>query len=163
MLLYAILLLLLGIVLVLMEAFVPSGGILGVLAAIVLVSSLIFAFKESDGVGFAFLGIVVICVPGVVIFGLKIFPKTPIGRRVILKPSVESPEERGKAGISDEDFSHLQGKVGKTTTPLRPSGIIEINDERYSAVAEGELIDKDVEIIVVKVEGNSVVVEPRET
>jgi len=163
MLLYAILLLLLGIVLVLMEAFVPSGGILGVLAAIVLVSSLIFAFKESDGVGFAFLGIVVICVPGVVIFGLKIFPKTPSGRRVILKPSVESPEERGKAGISDEDFSHLQGKVGKTTTPLRPSGIIEINDERYSAVAEGELIDKDVEIIVVKVEGNSVVVEPRET
>ena len=163
MLLYAILLLLLGIVIVLMEAFIPSGGILGVLAAIVLVSSLIFAFKESDGVGFAFVGIVVVCVPALVIFGLKIFPKTPIGRRVILKPSVESVEERGKAGVSDEDFSHLQGKVGKTVTPLRPSGIIEINDERYSAVTEGELIDKDVEIIVVKIEGNSVVVEPRES
>ena len=163
MLLYAILLLLLGIVIVLMEAFIPSGGILGVLAAIVLVGSLIFAFKESDGVGFAFVGIVVVCVPAVVILGLKIFPKTPIGRRVILKPSVESVEERGKAGVSDEDFSHLQGKVGKTVTPLRPSGIIEINDERYSAVTEGELIDKDVEIIVVKIEGNSVVVEPRET
>ena len=163
MLLYAILLLLLGIVLVLMEAFIPSGGILGVLAAIVLVSSLIFAFKESDGVGFAFLGIVVVCVPAVVIFGLKIFPKTPIGRRVILKPAVESPDQRGKAGVSDQDFSQLQGKVGKTITPLRPSGIIEINDERYSAVAEGELIDNDVEIIVVKVEGNSVVVEPRES
>lgn len=163
MLLYAILLLVLGIFIVLMEAFVPSGGILGVLAAIVLVSSMIFAFKESDGVGFVFLGIVILCVPAVVIFGLKIFPKTPIGRRVILKPSVESVEERGKAGVSDEDFSHLQGKVGKTATPLRPSGIIEIDDERYSAVAEGELIDKNVEIIVVKIEGNSVVVEPRET
>jgi len=163
MLLYAILLLLLGIVLVMAEAFIPSGGILGVLAAIVLVSSLVFAFKESDGVGFVFLGIVVVCVPAVVILGLKVFPKTPIGRRVILKPSVESPEDRGKAGVSDEDFSQLQGKVGKTATPLRPSGIIEINDERYSAVAEGELIDKGVDIIVVKVEGNSIVVEPRES
>jgi len=163
MLLYAILLLVFGIVLVMAEAFIPSGGILGVLAAIVLVSSMIFAFKESDGVGFAFLGIVVICVPAAVIFGLKIFPKTPIGRRVILKPTVESPEDRGKAGVSDQDFSHLQGKVGKTTTALRPSGIIEINDERYSAVAEGELIDKNVDVIVVKIEGNSIVVEPRET
>lgn len=163
MLLYAILLLLLGIAIVMAEAFIPSGGILGVLAAIVLVGSLIFAFKESDGTGFIFLGVVVICVPATVIFGLKIFPKTPIGRRVILKPAVESVEERGKAGVSDEDFSHLQGKVGKTATPLRPSGIIEIDDERYSAVAEGELIDKNVDIIVVKVEGNSVVVEPRES
>jgi len=163
MLLYAILLLILGITLVLMEAFIPSGGILGVFAAIVLVFSLVFAFKEGDGTGFAFLAIVVVCVPAVVILGLKIFPKTPIGRRVILKPAVESATERGKAGVSDEDFSHLQDKVGKTSTPLRPSGIIEINDERYSAVAEGELIDKNVEIIVVKVEGNSIVVEPRET
>jgi membrane-bound ClpP family serine protease len=163
MLLYAILLLLLGIVLVMAEAFIPSGGILGVLAAIVLVSSLIFAFKESDGVGFAFLGIVVVCVPTVVILGLKVFPKTPIGRRVILEPFVESPEDRGKAGVSDQDFSQLLGKLGKTATPLRPSGIIEINDQRYSAVAEGELIDKNVDIIVIKVEGNSIVVEPRET
>lgn len=163
MLLYAILLLLLGIAIVLAEAFVPSGGVLGVLAAVVLVSSLVFAFKESDGVGFVFLGVVVVCVPASVIFGLKIFPKTPVGRRVILKPTVESAEERGKAGVSDEDFSQLHGKIGKTATPLRPSGIIEIENERYSAVAEGELIDKDVEIIVVKVEGNSIVVEPQDT
>jgi membrane-bound ClpP family serine protease len=146
-----------------LEAFIPSGGILGVLAAVVLVFSLVFAFKEGDGTGFAFLGILVVCVPAGVILGLKVFPHTPIGRRVILKPGVESAAERGKAGVSDEDFSHLQGRVGKTTTPLRPSGIIEIDDERYSAVAEGELIDKNVEIIVVKVEGNSVVVEPRES
>ncbi len=163
MLLYAILLLILGIVLVMMEAFVPSGGIIGVLAAIALVSSMVFAFKESDGIGFAFLGIVVLCVPAAVIIGLKIFPKTPIGRRVILKPSVESPEERGKAGVSEQDFSLLQGKLGKSVTPLRPSGIVEVNDQRYSAVAEGEMIDKNVDITVVRIEGNSIVVEPRET
>ena len=163
MLLYAILLLLLGIVLVLLEAFIPSGGILGVFAAIALVFSLVFAFKEGDATGFAFLAIVVICVPAGVIFGLKIFPHTPIGRRVILKPTVESVKERGKAGVSDENFSHLIGRIGKTVTPLRPSGIIEINNERYSAVAEGEIIDNNVEIVVVKVEGNSVVVDQRET
>ena len=55
------------------------------------------------------------------------------------------------------------GKTGITATPLRPSGIAEFSDQRYSVVAEGEMIEKGTEIIVVKIEGNSIVVEPKET
>lgn len=161
MLTYAIILLVVGILLAVMEALVPSGGILGILAAGAIIASLVLAFKESSATGGTFLILTVILIPVFMIFSLKIFPKTPIGRRVILKPSVETADQRGAAGVADKDYSHLMGKTGTTTTPLRPSGIAEINDQRYSVVAEGEMIDKGIDIVVVKIEGNSIVVEPK--
>ena len=159
MLTYAVILLIAGILLVVLEAFIPSGGILGFLAAAALVAAVILAFRENSTAGLAFITITVIIVPVFIMLGLKIFPKTPIGKRLILSPAVETPAQRGVAGVADKDFSRLLGKIGKTTTPLRPSGIIEIEDERYSAVAEGEMIDRGVEVVVIKVEGNSIVVE----
>ena len=160
---YAIILIVLGVILALLEVFIPSGGILGLLAAAAIVSSVVMAFKhgeaEEKATGFIFLTAVVILVPVVIILGLKIFPKTPFGRRVILKPSVESPHQRGAAGVSGQDYSNLVGMKGLTVTPLRPSGIAEIGRERLSVVAEGEMIDKDVEIVVVRIEGNNIVVD----
>ncbi len=163
MLTYAIILLAVGILLVVMEAIVPSGGILGILAAVAIIASLVLAFRESSATGGVFLIIAVILIPTVIIFGLKIFPKTPIGRRVILKPSVETADQRGAAGVAEENYSHLMGKTGITATPLRPSGIAEFNDQRYSVVAEGEMIEAKTTIVVVKIEGNSIVVEPKNT
>jgi len=58
-----------------------------------------------------------------------------------------------------EDYKTLTGKNGRTVTPLRPSGIAEIKGERYSVVSEGELIEDDTEIVVVEIQGNSIVVE----
>ena len=102
-------------------------------------------------------------VPALLITGLKIFPNTPFGKRLILSPSVESPAQRGAAGIADKDYARFMGKTGKTATQLRPSGIIEIGDERISAVADGEMIESNIDVVVIKIEGNSVVVEKRST
>ena len=158
---YAIILLVAGIILVALEAVIPSGGILGVLAAAALVSAVTLAFKENSNTGLIFLLITIIVVPVFLIAGLKIFPKTPIGKRLILSPSVETPAQRGAVGVADKDFTRFLGKTGKAVTPLRPSGIVEIGDERLSAVADGEMIEPNVEVVVIKIEGNSVVVENR--
>jgi len=158
---YAIILLIAGILLVALEAFIPSGGILGFLAAAALVTAVTLAFRENSNTGLIFLVITMIAVPTLLITGLKIFPKTPIGKRLILSPSVESPTQRGADGVSDKDYARFMGKTGKTVTSLRPSGIIEIGDERLSAVADGEMIESNVEVVVTKIEGNSVVVEKR--
>jgi membrane-bound ClpP family serine protease len=158
----AIILLAVGIVLVLLEVFIPSGGILAVLATAAIIAAIYLGFREGTNTGFVFLVVVVVAVPAMTILGLKVFPRTPIGRKVILEPEVETSTQRGRAGVDDEDFSRLMGKSGRTATPLRPSGIVEIDNERYSAVAEGEMIDKGVEVEVVRVEGNSVVVDQKE-
>ncbi len=158
---YAIILLIAGMMLVLLEAFIPSGGILGFLATAALVTAVVLAFRENNTTGFIFLTITIITVPTFVIIGLKIFPKTPIGKRLILSPAVETSDQRGTAGVSDKDYSRFMGKTGKTATQLRPSGIVEIGDDRISAVADGEMIEPNVEVVVIKIEGNSVVVEKR--
>ena len=162
MLTYAILLLILGIVLAFMEVLLPSGGILAILSTGTIIGAIVMAFGESADAGVVFLAITAVLVPVTIVLGLKVFPRTPVGRRVILKPEVETVSERGSAGVSDEDYSKLLGKTGKTVTPLRPSGIAEIEGERYSVVAEGEIIGPEIDIIVVNLEGNSIVVNEQE-
>jgi len=142
-----------------MEMFLPSAGILGALATGAIIGSLVLAFKEGEGIGLVFLGVTVIIVPVLLVLGLKIFPKTPIGRRIILPPVKESVSARGQAGVSMEDYRTLVGKSGRAVTPLRPSGIVEIEGERYSVVSEGELIEDNTEVVVVVIQGNSIVVE----
>ena len=162
MLTYAITLLVLGLVLILIELFLP-GGILGFLGAAALIAALIIAFRQSQTTGAIFLAIIIIVVPILVITGLKIFPKTFVGKRVILKPTTETSDQRGAPGVINHDYAALINQNGKTVTPLRPSGIIEINGERYSAVAEGEMINPDTNVTVIRIQGNSIVVIPRET
>ena len=164
MLTYAILLLIVGIVLIVAEAFIPSGGLLGVLAGIAFIASLVLAFQESPGTGFLFLAIAIVCVPTTLILGLNLLPKTPFGKQMILKSanSTSTTQSQSNASVAEQDFSQLLGKTGKAVTPLRPSGIVEIDDERYSAVAEGALIDDNVDVVVIEAQGNSIVVEERE-
>ena len=108
-------------------------------------------------------GVQTCALPILIIIGFKIFPYTPVGRKMILKPKVESVSERGANGVADGNYLQLLSAIGKTVTQLRPCGIAEINGQRYSVVTEGQLIEKDVDIVVVNVEGNSIVVEQQDT
>lgn len=159
MLTYGIILLGLGIAFAILEALLPSGGILALLSAGSFVGALIFAFQTSTNTGMVFVAIIVVAVPVVFAVGLKVLPHTPIGRRIILGRGQEAKPAPVETGPDTNRYSQLMGKTGKAVTPLRPSGIVEIGPERYSAVAGGEFIDNNVEIVVVRVDGNSIVVD----
>jgi membrane-bound serine protease (ClpP class) len=160
---YIVILLLAGVFLVFLETLIPSGGMLSVLAAAALVAGVVLGFMRSGTTGCLVLIIVLVCVPMFVLIGLKVLPRTLVGRKMLLtSPSRDSAGSRGKAGVSGEDYDHLLGKTGITVAPLRPSGIAEIDGKRYSVAAEGEMIERGCEIIVIKVEGNNIVVEPKE-
>lgn len=159
---YAILLLVAGILLAFLETIVPSGGMLGFLAAASLIGAVVLGFMQGEPTGWVILLVTAVCLPILILLGLKVLPKTPFGRRMMLpKPDGKLTSSGGKAGISDEDFSPLKDKSGVTITELRPSGIAEIEQRRYSVVSEGELIDSSVEIIVKEVEGNNIIVRKK--
>ncbi len=160
---YIVILLVAGMLLAFLETFIPSGGILIVLAGAALIAAIVLGFGQSGTVGCIVLIAVLVCVPVFVIVGLKLLPKTFLGRKMMLAgPGKDFAESRGKAGVSDEDYSHLVGKTGIVEGALRPSGIAEIEGNRYSVAAEGERIDRGCEITVIKVEGNSIIVEPKD-
>jgi len=157
---YVVILLLAGMLLAFIETIIPSGGILGFVAAVLLTGAVILAFMQSGAIGWIILLIALVCVPVLILLGLKVLPRTPFGRRLLLiANNGDSVGAGGKAGISDKDFSLLKGKSGVTVTQLRPSGIAEVEGQRYSVIAEGEIIGPGCDVVVIRVEGNSIIVE----
>ena len=155
-------LLVLGIALALLEVVIPSGGILGLLAATALVGSLWMAFQTDPTMGYVMLGLIGVSVPVAIVMGVKLLPRTPFGRRLILTPADESDAVLGKAGVSGRDFNVLVGRDGQAVSPLRPSGFAQIGEERFTVTTTGDLIDEGEAVVVVNVEGNSIVVERKE-
>ena len=112
------------------------------------------------------LGIVVIVLlltglPIYLMYAIRLFPKTPLGKRLALRRP--DPEAGAGDGVPEAD-EHPEwiGAEGVTMTVLRPSGTIRIGDKRIVATAEGELIPADTRVRVVKSTGLNVVVRPIE-
>jgi len=159
MLTYALILLGAALMLMILECLLPSGGLLGIMATMALIGAVVLAFRHSQKAGLAFLGSVVVLAPLVIVGGLRLLPHTPIGRRLILKATERGSSQARASSVSDEGYARLAGKAGLAATPLRPAGIIEIGEERYSAVAQGEMIEAGAAVRVIRVEGNSIIVE----
>jgi membrane-bound serine protease (ClpP class) len=60
---------------------------------------------------------------------------------------------------SSSNFADMVGKVGITTTVLRPSGSAEFDGVKLDVIADGQFIAKGVKVEVVKVEGFRILVE----
>jgi membrane-bound ClpP family serine protease len=159
---YIILLLVAGVLLAFLETFVPSGGVLAVLAAGSLLGAIVLGFMQSSDMGCIVSIAVIICVPAIVVMGLKLLPKTPLGRRMLLAgPRRDLAAGGGTGRIIPEDYGDLTGKSGIVVASLRPAGIAEIDGKRRPVTADGQMIDRGCEIVVVRVEGNNIIVRPK--
>ncbi|QDV07694.1 hypothetical protein Poly30_32230 [Planctomycetes bacterium Poly30] len=142
-----------GLVLIIAEVFVPSMGLLGLAATLCIAGSIGMAFYEDTGAGATMLVATAVLVPLVMTFGIKLFPSTPMGKKLMARGySFEDG-----AGVDRRDQS-LAGKTGIVEAPLRPAGIARIEDRRVDVVSRGELIDRGEPIVVVEVSGNRVIV-----
>ncbi|RDW21763.1 NfeD family protein [Oceanobacillus chungangensis] len=149
----AIILLVLGIILVILEFFIP-GGIVGFLGIAAILGSLFLSgYSISHMVMSVAIAFIVAIIAGVILFR-KIGLDKGVFRHVILRDQTST--ELGY--VSSVSRLELIGLVGVAVTPLRPSGIGLFNGERVDIVTEGGLIEKDKPIKVIKVEGNRVVV-----
>lgn len=156
---WSMLLMLVGCALVVMEVFIPSGGILGFLAATAIFAAIVLAFYHRGAKeGLAFLALAVVAVPVVTALAFKYWPQTPMGRRFLLGLPTEeevSPEDDRQRGLKK-----LIGKVGWAKTPMLPSGAIVIDDKTIDAVSQGMPIEANVPVVIVEVKANRVVVRP---
>lgn len=157
-LIWASLLLLLGLSLVVLEVFVPSGGILGCLAGLSLVVSIILAFLSGPWTGLGFMTVVIIALPICIGVALRVWPETPMGRRILLdvpRGDEMLPNDQHRRGLKE-----LVGKVGRAKSLMLPSGVVAIGDQVVDAVSEGLAIEAGQLVRVVEVHGNRVVVRP---
>jgi len=149
----AIFLFVFGIIFLLVEAFMPGFGIFGIggLAAVI-VSIVLAAASTTLGI---YMLLISFFIAGIAGYGaFKYFQRKGTLKRFILSDS--ATREAGYS--SSKDYSHLLGKAGKASTPMRPSGMVEIEGKRYDAVSEGGYVDAGETIEVLQVEGYRIVV-----
>ena len=168
---WEILIFIIGIILLLVEIFIiPGFGVAGIsgisliFAGLVLslINNVNFDFKdvELSHVGVAITTVVLGVFGGFIIslyLGGKVFTsKTGMFRNLSLK-SVQNVNE-GFVCIETGMFQ-LKGKTGVSKTVLRPAGKVLIEGEVFDAVALTGFIDKDIKIVVSKVEATQLYVE----
>jgi len=155
-LLLLIILQLVGVVVIIAEIILPSGGILSIAALGVFGYSLFIAFNEiSMTIGFSFVAADLILIPVLVIVGLKLLARSPVTLRKTLS------RKEGVSSQSSELESYV-GRQGNAVTDLRPAGIAVINGKRVDVVTRGEYLDKDSAIIVTAVTGNQIIVRKKD-
>lgn len=153
----AVALFVIGIILLILEFFLV-GGIAGVLGMGAVIASFFMASDNYVHMAISILIAVVISLGGAVVM-MKFFKKKLVAfQKMILTDSINT-----EAGyVSNQNRIELIGKEGMTTTPLRPSGTVLIEEEYVDVVTEGSYLSKGVRVKVVKVEGSRIVVRKLE-
>lgn len=152
---FAVFLYLVCAALIVAEVFVPSGGLITILALACLIGGVAIFFQYSNVAGYAGLVIAPIMIVSVLITAYKIFPKTRFGRAVTLSP----PErEQGDAIPDTSELEGLLGAEGSVITPLRPVGMCDLGGERIECVGESGFVDKGKKVKVIHVESTQVTV-----
>lgn len=156
----AILLLAIGVVLLVAEVFIPSGGIILVLAIGSLLSAVVCAWNawwpRSPGYFFGFVGSMLVLLPASVMYAFHLWPSTPLGRRAILE--APTPQEVDAFGTRHQEFARMVGKTGETVTLLNPAGMARIDGQRVHCQSEGMMIESGAPIRVVAARMNSIIV-----
>ena len=148
-----ILLQLAGVLVIIAEIILPSGGLLSLLAAGLFAYSLYHVFAHmSASAGMAFVIADLILIPILVYIGIKFMARSPVTLRSTLS------REDGVTSQSRDQNRYL-GRTGRAATDLRPSGVAMIDGERLDVVTRGEYIEKRTGIIVIAVRGNQIVVK----
>jgi len=144
------------------EFFIPSGGLITVLAVSSLVASILFAgqawWDDSPVRFWSFVMAAVVLVPSSILGAVQILPHTAWGRRLTLEP----PEGATLTGYESEvEFLETQvGCTGVTVTVLNPGGMVEIGGERLHCEGEGMMLGRGELVEVIGLRGNRLRVRP---
>ena len=147
---------LIGVLVVIAEIIIPSGGILAIIATALFGYSLYVVFiNVSSTAGMAFVMADLVTIPILIYFGIKFLAKSPVTLRTMLS------QADGVTSQAKELKGYL-GHPGRALSDLRPSGMALIDEERVDVVTRGEYIEKNTDITVIAVRGNQVIVKQKD-
>ena len=137
----------LGILLIIIELFVP-GGILGFIGSAIVITTIAFTFIHHPPIyGVSLIFLTLIIVPCLLIWWL---------RKISLNSSQNL--EDGYSS-TDETLEDLIGQEGKSLTILRPTGTAKFGTRRVDVTTENTVVPADTPIKVIKVAGYKVIVK----
>ncbi len=158
--LIAMLGLVIGLALLIVEFFIPSGGLIFVVACVSLLAGTWGAWQAWSGEHMTYFWIylvsLIILAPGSVFGGLYLLDNTSLGNNVLLTPPTKD-EVEGFEKASDK-LRELVGNRGKAMGLLNPGGMVLVEGQRFHCETPGMMIDPGTEVEVIEVSGNRLVV-----
>lgn len=143
----------LGIVLLVIELYVPDFGIIGLIGFIAMIIALYY--RIGDSVDLLLMGLASLTVAVVVaIVLLKMGKQLNISPMFILETSMN--KESGYS--SERDLSFLKHQIGVAMTDLRPVGRAKFEEKIYDVISTEEMIPNSAVVFVERVQGSKVYV-----
>lgn len=151
----------LGFLLLVAELFIPTHGTLFLVAVAGLAVGVTLTFCYSRTVGAWTLVGVFVALPFLGKILLTIWPRTPIGRRMMLMANTE--DDNTLASLeANQELELLRGRFGRAVSPLRPSGLVDFEGRRVQTITEGRMVEVGQWVRCVAVQSGKVIVRPVE-
>ena len=150
---YQIVILVLGLIFLIIEMFTPGFGVSGGIGLVLLVVGiLITASTPFEALVMFILLLAIVGVALTVVFHSA--TRGRLSRTLVLNESLN----KAAGYIGNEDLEYFIGREGIALTVLRPSGSAEFDGVKLDVVSEGEYIEKDSRVKIMKVAGRRIVV-----
>ncbi|MFC4075692.1 NfeD family protein [Salinithrix halophila] len=152
---WVVALLALGLILVVLDGKLIQDGTLAVIGLLLMLAGLVI--PTGDWVTGSVVGLLWIF--GIIcgFLSLKVLPRRELWDRIVLKSALT--RETGYSSVNAK-YRDFVGKEAVAVTDMRPTGTVEIDGGRYSAVSAGIWIKKGARLKVTKVEGTRILIEP---
>jgi membrane-bound ClpP family serine protease len=159
-----------ALALLVIELFVPSGGLIGALAGVAAIGSIAAFFQYDTLWGVVATGAYVVLTPITLVFIFKVWIHSPIGRSMILGGSDPTATDVSDEHAAASEYARVErlarlreliGADGVTATALRPVGTVVIQNERIDALAESGVIEAGTPVVVTDVYDNQIKVRPK--
>jgi membrane-bound serine protease (ClpP class) len=147
--------LVIGLLLLILEVLVPSGGFIGLSALVCVGLSLWHAFQHSTQFGMIYVVIDLAAVPLTMAAAFWIWTRSPLSRKLFLQPP--EPEEID-VSHAERNLPLIVGRAGRALTPLHPCGHLEIDGRRYDGLAEEGFIPEGAVVRVVRARSGQLIV-----
>lgn len=147
-----------ALLLVVVEVFIPSAGVISLIATVVAIAGIVALFRVSVSWGVAGILSMLVLGPTTALFALRILPSTPFGKKLLFGERGEA--EPILADPAEDENRALMGEEGVAVTDMRPVGAIRVGGKRMQATSEVAMIRAGTAVRIMSVEGNHIRVRP---
>ena len=150
---YAVLLLLIGLALAIIEVFVVSFGLLGAASLASLGASIYFAFRLGSVAGWLFIFVATVLIVSIARWGLNRIRESSI------VPTASIRSDAGYRHVA-ERIGVAIGSTGVMVTPARPSGRARFPGGECDVQARGYALERGASVVVKRIDGPIIFVAP---
>ena len=153
--LFPALLQVMGVLVVMAEIFIPSFGMLSLIALGIFLYSLYLVFTTiSATAGMVVAGVDLLILPILIYLGIRVLARSSLS----LKRELSADDG---VAVQEPVMDGYQDREGTAVTDLRPAGMALIDGRRLDVVTDGDYIEAGTQVVVVRVTGNQVIVEKK--